>query len=124
MALRDNVVKAGVSATQAAAGSSQGTGATSLTAAGTTQANAAILPADICKFTTVAAGSGCILPACNTGDAGSIYNGGANALLIYPPVGGQINNLAVNTAYSLATATPSLDWYCIVPGVFMMSQSA
>jgi hypothetical protein len=124
MALRDAVVRAGLSATAAAAGSTQGTGATALSATGTTQATALPLPADVCKFTTVGAGSGCILPASNAGDAGSIFNGGASALLIYPPVGGTINNLGVNAGYSLATATPSVDWYCIVPGVFMASQSA
>jgi hypothetical protein len=124
MALRENVVKSGVSANTATAGGTQGTGATGLTATGTTQANAFALANDVVKFTTVAAGSGIILPTSNGGDCGSIFNGGANALLIYPPVGGQINNLAVNTAYSLATATPSADWYCIVPGIFMISQSA
>ncbi len=124
MAQRDNVVKAGASATLAAAGASQGSGATGLVATGTTQANALPLPADVCKFTTVSAGTGTILPTCNPGDAGSIFNGGGNALLVYPPVGGTINNLALNTAYSLAVATPSADWYCVVAGVFMMSQSA
>ena len=124
MAQRNNVVVAGVSAPQATAGSTQGTGATGLTATGASQATALALPADVCKFTTVAAGTGCIIPPCNAGDSGSVFNGGANALLVYPPVGGQMNSLAVNAGYSLATATPSADWYCIVPGVFMISQSA
>lgn len=124
MALRDALVRAGASATLAAAGATQGTGVTGLTATGTTQGTALPLPADVCYFTTVAANSGCILPAANAGDAGTIFNGGASSLNVYPPVGGAINKLGANAAYVLATATPSTDWYCVVPGLFIMSQSA
>jgi hypothetical protein len=124
MALRDNVVKAGMPPTAAAAGASQGTGVTNLVAAGTTQATALALPADVCHFGTVAANSGAILPACNSGDCGTIFNGGASALKVYPPVGAQINGLGANNPYSIAAATPASDWYCASPTQFIMSQSA
>ncbi len=124
MSLRDAVVKAGCSATLAAAGGTNGVGVTGLTATGTTQANALLLPGDVNYFTTVGAGTGCILPPCNGGDGGSIFNGGVSALLVYPPVGGAINKLSTNTAYSLAAATPALDWYAVTPTLFIMSQGA
>lgn len=122
MALSARMVTAGFSAIQAQA--TQGIPANNLTATGTTQGNAFPLPADVCKFTTVAAGTGTILPACNGGDSGTLYNGGANALLIYPPVGGKINGLGTNAGYSVATATPAVDWYCVDPLTYIMSQSA
>lgn len=124
MPLRDAVVKAGLSPTAAAAGGTQGVGVTGLTATGSTQGTALPLPADVCYFTTVAGSTGCILPPCNSGDCGSIFNGGGSALTVYPPVGAAINKLAANTGYSLATATPALDWYCVTPTLFIMSQGA
>ena len=125
MALRDAVVRAGLSATAAAAGCTQGTGATNLAAAGASQTTAAPIPADVADYTTVGAGQGVILPNANAGDSGTIFNGQAtNALLVYPPVGGSINRLGVNASYSIAVATPAADWYCVVPGLFVISQSA
>lgn len=124
MARRDAVVLGGTSATAAAAGATQGTAAQGLTATGTTQANALPLPADASHFGTVAAGAGCILPACNAGDTGVIFNGSTNALLVYPPVGASINKGAANASYSIAAATPYADWTCIAPGLFIICQSA
>lgn len=73
------------------------------TAAGTTQANAFALPTDTVVFTTVASGAGAILPATsNPGDTFWVTNNGANALLVYPPVGGSIDNASVNTGFSVA----------------------
>jgi hypothetical protein len=122
MPLAARMLVSGLSAVQCQA--IQGIAANNLTAAGTTQANALPLPADICKFTTVAAGSGAILPACNPADSGSIFNGGASALLLYPPVGGKINGLGTNAGYSIAAATPYCDWYCVDPLTYIASQSA
>lgn len=74
-----------------------------LTAAGTTQADATISPGDIVWFTTVATGTGFRLRAdAEPGDEIKVYNGGANALLVYPQVGGTINALATNASFSLA----------------------
>lgn len=122
MSLTQRLVQAGLSANQAAA--VQGTVAAALTATGTTQATALPLGADNNNFTTVAAGSGCILPAMNPGDDITVYNGGANALLIYPPVGAQIKGLGANTGYSLATATPLCYVVCISPTQYVASQAA
>lgn len=123
MALQQRLVVAGISATQAAA--TQGTVAMGLTSTGTSsQATALPVPADLCFFSTVALNSGAILPAANPGDSGTLFNGGANALLLYPPVGGKINSLGTNAAYSVAAATPFVDWWCVTPTQYICSQSA
>lgn len=122
MSLQARLVAAGLSAIQAQA--IQGTVASGLTAAGTTQATALPLGADNNSFTTVAASSGCILPAMNPGDDVTIYNGGAQTLSVYPPVGGQIKGLGTNAAYALATATPLCYVVCISPTLYVASQAA
>jgi hypothetical protein len=122
MSLQARLVAAGLSAIQAQA--VQGTVAAALTATGSTQTTALPLGADNNNFTTVAAGTGAILPAMNPGDDITVYNGGANALLIYPPVGGQIKGLGTNTGYSLATATPLCYIVCITPTQYVASQAA
>jgi hypothetical protein len=122
MALAQRLVVTGLSAIQAQA--IQGTSSKGLTATGTVQGNAFALPADVNKFGTVGAGSGAILPAMNGGDEITVFNGGANALLIYPPVGGIINGLSANTAYSVATATPTCFIVCVDPLTYIATQSA
>ena len=122
MSLQQRLVQAGLSAIQAQA--IQGTVASGLIATGTTQANALPLGADNNAFATVAAGTGAILPAMNPGDDVTVYNGGANALLVYPPVGGQIKGLGVNAGYSLAVATPLAYVVCITPTLYVASQAA
>lgn len=123
MPLQQRLVVAGLSAIQAQA--AQGTVQNGLTSAGTTQGNAFPLPADVNRFTTVGAGSGTILPPMNPGDEIEIINGQVtNALLVYPPVGGQINQLGTNAAYSIAVATPSCFVQCITPLIYVAQQSA
>lgn len=122
MSLQQRLVQAGLSAVQAAA--VQGTVASALTALGASQATALPLGADNNAFSTVAAGTGAILPQMNPGDDITVYNGGANALLIYPPVGGQIKGLGVNVGYSLAVATPLAYIVCITPTLYVASQAA
>lgn len=107
-----------------AADAIQGTTASGLTATGSTQGGALALPADLCKFGTVASGTGAIIPPSNSGDSGTVFNAGANALLLYPPVGGTINALSANAGYSIATATPFCQWECIDPLTFIAMQSA
>lgn len=84
-----------------------------LTATGTTQSDAydttAVQGNEICTFTTVASGTGARLPASLAGKRLVIKNRGANALLVYPPVGGVINALATNAAYSLAAGSAA--WF-------------
>lgn len=98
-----------------------GTVATGLTGLGSTQATALALPAGTNAFTTVAASTGGILPSGTAGDEIDVYNGGANSLTVYPPVGGTINNLSANTGLALATlksgkyrCTAALTWYSIL----------
>lgn len=85
----------------------------SLTALGTTQGTAYAIPTsqDSSIFSTVAASSGAILPATGVslGEDYEVANHGANALLIYPAVGGQIGTLGVNAGYSLAAG--KLGWF-------------
>jgi hypothetical protein len=76
-----------------------------LTAAGTTQADALQLSSAVNRFTTVASGAGCKLPLGQPGDEVLVYNGGANALVVYPPVGGAVNALSANGGVSLSPGT-------------------
>lgn len=78
-----------------------------LTATGTSsQANAFPIVAENNIFTTVAANSGARLPiGLNSHRVFRIRNAGANALLVYPPVGGRVNGGAVNAAFSVAANT-------------------
>lgn len=122
MPLASRLVVAGMSAVAAQA--SVGTVASNLTATGSTQAAALPLGADNNYFATVSAGTGCICPPMNPGDDITVYNGGANALLIYPQVGGQIKGLGTNAGYSVATATPLAFIICITPTQLVASQAA
>ena len=74
-----------------------------LTATGSTQSDALLLAKDVNEFTTVASGTGCRFNSeTEAGDSYIVYNGGANALSVYPPSGGSINALSADAAFSLA----------------------
>ena len=83
---------------------------TSITAAGTTQSDATLLTAGINMLGTVAADSGVVLAIAQSGAVQGVYNGGANAVKVYPPVGAQINGLGTNNAHILATNTACVYW--------------
>jgi hypothetical protein len=91
-----------------------------LSAAGANQAAATAIVNDISVYSTVGAGTGVRLPAANASSgvaaAGDIYvvvnSQGTNALLVYPPVGGNISNAGVNTAVSIP-ANKTGDFYCL-----------
>jgi hypothetical protein len=70
---------------------------TGLTATGTTQAGALSLVSSFAIFSTVGSGAGAILGAFDA----FVYNGGSNALSLYPPVGGNINGGTTNAAISI-----------------------
>lgn len=73
-----------------------------LTATGNSQGTALALPADVNVFTTVAASTGCILPASPApGDQLAVANLGANTLSVYPQSGGAIQTGAANAAFSV-----------------------
>ncbi len=76
-----------------------------VTAAGTTQTGATLVYGDNVVVTTCASGAGIILSTNNAGfgpgDDVFVSNQGANACLVYPPIGGQINALGTNVGFSV-----------------------
>lgn len=88
----------------AAAASSQATATTALglVATGTNQATALQLGAQWNEVDTVAMGTGVLLSPYQVGQSQTVFNGGANALLVYPPPGFQIDALGDNAAFALA----------------------
>lgn len=83
--------------------------ATAVSAAGTTQGTATTLPPlSAVMIGTAAASSGVILTAGAPSDSIMVYNGGANPVTVYPPVGAKFNSLSANTGFVLATNTNAL----------------
>lgn len=78
--------------------------ATGLVAAGTTQAGALVLTKNWNEIDTTPVNSGVVVPASGTGISTTVFNQGANPLNIYPPIGSQIDALAVNAPYPLAAS--------------------
>ena len=79
-----------------------GTKALTVSAAGTVQGDATELTAACNLVTTVASGAGVVITSGYPEDSQMrVFNGGANALKIYPPSGGAINNGSANAAISL-----------------------
>lgn len=75
---------------------------TGVGAAGTTQATATALSStNYLLVSSVSAGQGVKLFAHLAGAMVTVHNNSAVALLVYPEVGGQISNLATNTAISI-----------------------
>jgi hypothetical protein len=122
MPVQARIVQSGLSAVNAQA--IQGTVASAVTALGSTQGTATPLQADYNYITTAAAATGVLLPPLNPGDEITVYNKGANAVLVYPPTGAVINGLGANAGYSIATATPFCVVSCITPLIYIASQSA
>lgn len=81
-----------------------GDAATGLVAVGSTQATALQLSAVYNAITTSAASTGVILPTTEPGASVVVYNASGQTISIYPPVSSQINAVAVNGAYTVATA--------------------
>ncbi|MDE3021972.1 MAG: hypothetical protein KGI54_08940 [Pseudomonadota bacterium] len=94
----------------------------SLTAAGTTNADALGLTAAINRVTTTAASTGVRLMVPETGASVVVVNSGANALLVYPGTGASINALTVTTGgFSVAAGgralfvgTSSTNWFAVL----------
>jgi len=81
-------------------------------AAGSTQATATLLINGMNGVTTAAAGTGVILNANSlTSDCQVVYNGAANAVKVYPPVGCKINGLPTNTGMTLGTNSAAQFWF-------------
>jgi hypothetical protein len=79
--------------------------ATGLSAAGTNQATATQVTSVLNVFTTVASGTGAKLSSSAALDGQTqrqvIFNGGSNALTVYPATGQQINSLTANAGHIL-----------------------
>lgn len=103
MPTQANLMGSGCPALQAQA--SVGLVKTGLVATGNSQGTALSLPSDFNVFSTTAASTGAILPATGVnvqlGDSYIVVNHGANALSVYPPVGGTIGTTSANTALSV-----------------------
>ena len=84
---------------------------TAISAAGTDQSGATTLTNTLNGLGTVAAGAGVVLFGGSAGDCQIVYNGGANAVKVYPPSGAKINGLPTNTAHTLATNTACEYWF-------------
>ena len=67
-----------------------------LTAAGTTQATAAEMTADMVMVTSASEDAGVIIPTLNARDECIVCNGTNVTILVYPRTGGQINNSTAN----------------------------
>jgi len=122
MAIKSELMARGFSAGQAE--SVVGIVANTLTAAGSSQATALAIGADINIFTTTASSTGAILPSTlGAGDSMTVVNHGANTLSVYPPVGGKIANGSTNAAFSVA-ATKAATFTCIDNLNFLAELSA
>lgn len=101
-----------------------GSVATGLTGAGTGQSDATAVTSDINVFTTVAAATGARLPAnLSQGDEITVANNGANALLVYPPIGAAIGTAATNAGVSVAAGKIGV-FTCITSTLFIASVGA
>lgn len=102
MALVQRIMAAGTSSL--AANNIVGDVSSSLTAAGTTKANSLALASAVNFLGTVGSSSGASLPAMNIGDSVEVYNGGANAALIYTTIGvaDVITNQSANGGFTVS----------------------
>lgn len=92
----------------------------SQTAAGTVQGNALAITRSVFECSTVASGTGVVLPTAVAGMTITVINNGLNALNVYPASGASINSLSTNVAYSLLVgarlqfiALSSTKWYTL-----------
>jgi len=104
MPLKSELMSSGLTALQANL-LAQDPASAALTATGTTQGTALALTSNFSVFGTVGSNTGAIL-----GAPGMylIVNGGANPLLLYPPVGGNINGGTVNASFSVTNAKSAI----------------
>lgn len=102
MAIRKEMMNMGIP--PGASGAIVGSLKDTLTATGTLQSDAVALPAAVNIVTTTAANTGAILPSnIGAGEVIEVMNLGASTLKVYPPVGGAINAIAANGAFSITT---------------------
>lgn len=107
MPLAKNIMGGG---TAAGAADAFDTPSGTLTAAGTTQATALLIKADINVLGTTATAAGVIFFNGQPGDSMIVYNGGANTCIAYPPVGAFINARATNSGFPIGAGGCATFW--------------
>lgn len=93
------------------------TAAGSLTATGSSQTDALVLTSNFNRFGTVGSSTGAVLPAARSQGPVVIYNGGANALTVYPNGSEKINNttsFSVTNAKSAVFFAAGNEWIAIL----------
>lgn len=95
--------------------------AATVSAAGTSQATATALTADINNVTTVGSGTGVILPVPVAGTKITVFSNGANNLLVYPNSGATIDANSANTAVTL-TFTKRCDYIATSATAWLSAQ--
>lgn len=104
MPLAREVMGGGFSAGQAKALSG---GFQTLAAAGTNQATGGVIRSSNVTVTGASGSNAVVLPVADIGDEILVYSSAAtNALLVFPPVGGNINGAAANASFSATAQTP------------------
>jgi hypothetical protein len=88
-----------------------GDSAVNISAAGTTQGTATVITADNNYITTCASGAGVILPSGEISQSTNIFNNGLNSLAVYPPVGGMLGSLPINTPSYIASGQSAEYFY-------------
>lgn len=76
-----------------------------IAAAGTTQATAAEMTADVVTVTSAVEDAGVILPTMNARDECIVCNGTNVTILVYPRTGGSLNNATANLSLILTAFT-------------------
>lgn len=82
--------------------------ATGLVATGTVQGDALVLTKNWNEIDTTPVNSGVAISSLGVGLATTVFNQGANSLKVYPPIGGQIDALGINSPYALAASKMQL----------------
>ncbi len=79
-----------------------------ITAAGTTQGTATAITADVNIVTTATSAQGVQLYNGIIGDSQEVFNNTSTDIRVYPPTGGNVNQLAANSGFVLAPYTSVL----------------
>lgn len=119
MALPSRLMGSGFSGAMAV--NACGDATTTITAAGTTNADATALNSAINCVTTTAASTGVKLPPTEVGGSVVVANLGANALLVYPAASSQINALTV-TSGGFSVGAGKVATFTGVSGTVLVAQ--
>ena len=118
MQIADNLVVRG---NLTATGTTSGSAADAITAAGTSQATGTQLTALVNNVSTVAAGTGVNLPASAAGLQATVENTGANPLQVYPLIGAAdtINGIAATIGVAMPAGSIAV-FNCTLAGAWVV----